>query len=367
VDFLPKQSKILLYENSPEVPVSLEKSSVLHLECENWHIAAMDDNTFTMDTCAYKIDDGMWQPQKAVVHLMQELMDLRRACTICQRFCFTLQCTPEKLHHLAFVMEQPQHFSVTVNGHAISFEQGDWYKDISFCKTEILPYVVQGENVVEITAQFRQSQHVYDVLYGENVYETELNKLTYDMELESVYLLGDFGVFSQTEYTQSGNRSLTTNGAFVLDTMPAQFTNGCFTTQGLAFFAGKLTVEKDLFVSEITEKTMLDIGCPRAGLVKLQVNQKDVTTFLWAPYCCDITDFVHVGVNHIAVTLYASNRNLLGPHHHVKGECYSVGPLSFTGKFSWAERESEAVVITPAMRTQKFWQDAYSFVPFGLF
>ncbi len=368
VSFLPKQSVVLIYENGI-VDTAKEQAPIvrLHTDAENWRITNLDDNMLTLDACTYQIDGGAWQPKKAVIHLMQELMDLRRSCEICQRFVFTMQCDPLTLHRLAFVMEQPQQFAVTINGHPISFDSANWHKDISFCKTDILPYVLQGENVVEIAARFSQNQHVYDVLYGENVYETELNKLTYDMELESVYLLGDFGVYSQSGYKEGARNSLCTDGPFVLDTAPKQFTHGCFTTQGLAFFAGKLTVEKELIVPPNAGKVELDIGCPRAGLVQIQINGKMAGTFLWAPYCCDITSLVQTGTNTVAITLFASNRNLLGPHHHTKGETYSVGPISFTGKFSWAERESEAVEITPEMRLQQFWQETYSFVTFGLF
>ena len=38
--------------------------------------------------------------------------------------------------------------------------------------------------------------------FGKNVLETERNKLTYDTELESLYLIGDFGVYSDGEYVE---------------------------------------------------------------------------------------------------------------------------------------------------------------------
>lgn len=338
-----------------------------------WKIAQMSDNTFTLDTCAYRIDGGAWQPPKAVIHLMQQLLDLRRPCQVQQRFTFTLRCPPEQLRRLALVMEQPHQFAVTVNGRPVTFapEQPVFdpehnFKDLSLYKTEILPFLRQGENVVELSTRFFQAQHVYDVLYGENVYETELNKLTYDMELESLYLLGDFGVYSLSRWEQGPHNSLTTAGPFVLDAAPHTLQPGDFTAQGLAFFAGQLQLEKELDVPAPAGNALLDLGEPRAALVRAEVNGQEAATFLWGPYRCDVSGLVHPGANTLRVTLYASNRNLFGPHHHTKKEPYSVGPLSFTGKFSWAERESEAVVITPEMRRQTFWSPDYSFVTFGL-
>ena len=87
---------------------------------------------------------------------------------------------------------------------------------------------------------------------------------------------------------------------------------------------------------------------------------------MWAPYEADITDAVKNGTNTLTMRFYASNRNLFGPHHHINGECYNVGPSSFTGEWSWVERESEADATDIADRTKNYWTDAYSFVAFGL-
>lgn len=100
-------------------------------------------------------------------------------------------------------------------------------------------------------------------------------------------------------------------------------------------------------------------------MMQVQVNDRVTHTFLWPPYRIAM-EGLHPGENTLTVTLYASNRNMLGPHHHSKGEPFSVGPSSWTGEFSWVERESEAVVITPDMRKQNFWQNGWNFVPFGL-
>ena len=73
-----------------------------------------------------------------------------------------------------------------------------YWKDKSFNKVDIKSAVKEGKNEILLTTKFQQPQKVYDVLYGENVYETEKNKITYDMEIENIYLLGDFGVVSET-------------------------------------------------------------------------------------------------------------------------------------------------------------------------
>lgn len=368
---LPMQNTVLVYDDSVVQDAStMEKSGnprVVKPGTENWTIVKTDDNLLTLDCCEYRIDSGDWQPKKAVIHLMQELLSLRHPCEIEQRFTFTLDLEPAKLHRLFFVMEQPEQFEIAVNGHPVRYEGAGWYKDISFQKINILPYLRRGTNEILLKTKFYQSPHVYDVLFGENVYETELNKLTYDMELESCYLLGDFGVYTDAKFTEGQRNSLSVSGEFVLRELPDSFVQGCFTTQGFLFFADRITVSKTVKVPEGQGPVLLDLGAPRAGLVRVAVNGTDAGAFLWSPYVKDISTLVHPGKNTVTLELFASNRNMLGPHHHTKGENYSVGPDSFTGKFSWVERESEAVVITPEMRRANYWRDDYTFVTFGLF
>lgn len=101
-------------------------------------------------------------------------------------------------------------------------------------------------------------------------------------------------------------------------------------------------------------------------MIKVYVNDTLVKHSLWAPYTADITDCVKDGMNRIRLQIFASNRNLLGPHHHIDGECYNVGPESFTGKWSWVERKSEADATEIFDRNKSYWTDSYSFVEFGL-
>lgn len=371
--FTPMETKVLFYQKGVAQNTKLGKELVISLADVQWDIEEIEDNILTLDSCAYTVNGSEWQEPKAVIHLMEDLLDLQRECDIRQKFTFTVQSNPKDMKRLCLVMEQPHQFTVKVNEHIVQFappspvfNKSIHYKDLSFVKADILAYVQQGENIIEMSSRFYQRQHVYDVLYGKNVYETELNKLTYGMELESIYLLGDFGVYSQSEYTAGPRNSLSTAGPFVLDTMPKRFEKGNFTTQGLAFFAGKLTVSHMVAVPENTERVLLRLEPKRIPMLQLYIHDEPVKIFLWGPYVQDITAYVKPGVNKISLQIYASNRNMLGPHHDVRKENYSVGPLSFTGRFSWADRESEAVTITREMRLQNFWDAEYSFVEFGL-
>ena len=330
-----------------------------------WNIKSMDENVLTLDTCRYRIDDGVWQEKKAVIKIMKELLELQRACSIALEFSFFVENRSSISDALHLVMEDSKLYKVSINGNQISKTAGH-YKDQAFEKLPITDFVVDGENIITIEGTFFQSQHVYNTLFGENMYETELNKLTYDMELESIYILGQFGVYSKGPFQQGDRNALITDGPFVINTKPMQLEGSSFTEQGLLFFAGHLTITQQMTLTRKENQTvMLFLGQPRLQMAKLLVNDVLVKTILWAPWEIDITSFVKDGENSIALVIYASNRNMLGPHHHINGESYSVGPQSFEGVFSWCERPTEAVAIDRSLTNKNYWNDNYCFVRFG--
>lgn len=361
---LPMQNAVLVFESGAAENAAAPALPCLPLGSGDWQIRSTEDNLLTLDACEYRIDGGAWQPQMPVLHLMNKLLEMRRACDIELRFHFFCAPEPDAFQRLCLVAEQPEQFAITVNGTPLKAAAQGWYKDISFSKLDIRPLVHSGDNIITFATRFAQNPHVYEVLYGENVYETESNKLTYDIELEAIYLLGDFGVYSKAPFTAGAGGSLHTDGPFELRSLPKRLHGGCLTTQGFPFFAGAITLYKAVTPPDGCTEVMLDLGHPHAGLVQATVNGQAEHTFLWPPYQYRTA---LPGTAEVEVTLYASNRNMLGPHHHTKGEPLSVGPSSWSGKFSWVERESEAVVITPAMRKQNYWLDGWSFVPFGLF
>lgn len=330
-----------------------------------WNIVSMDENILTLDTCRYRIDGGAWQQPKAVIRIMKELLALQRSCSIALEFTFNVENRNAIAGELHLIMEESKHFTINVNGSRIS-ETAGWYKDHAFEKLVITDFVVEGANTITVEGTFKQSQHVYDTLFGKNMYETELNKLTYDMELESLYILGDFGVYSKSAFQPGDREALETTGPFMITSKPNRLAHRSFTEQGLLCFAGRLTISQTLHMHKSDDRpVILSLGKPRLQMAKLWVNGELVTTFLWAPWEADITSLLHEGENTITMTLFASNRNMLGPHHHISGENYSVGPQSFEGVFSWCERPTEAVAIDRSLANKSYWKDSYTFVRFG--
>lgn len=359
---------ILLNKQKDEIaekPVDLE---VVSLKNE-WNIDKCDLNSMTLDYCEYSIDNSTYYEKTPVIHIMDTLLNLKRECDIALKFDFFVDYDFNLSNNKEFyvVIEDADTFDIFVNDKIVIYENIGTWKDASFLKVDIKPYVINGKNEIVLKKKFYQSKKVYDVLFGENVYETELNKLTYDTELESIYLLGDFSVYSNCEFLGKDKNAFVAKNDFVIKQMQSTFKSNCFTKEGLLFFAQSVTVSQDINITLESEKDyILDLSKPFSPLVEVYVNDIFVKDILWAPYNANITKYIVNGKNKITLKLYASNRNLLGPHHHVKGEIYNVGPMSFTGKWSWVERESEADVNAFMNTEENFWSDDYSFVKFGL-
>ena len=332
-----------------------------------WKIDRMDLNSMTMDFCTYRIDREDWQGPISMIKLQQQLLDMQKPCEVEMRFVFRVDMDLSGNREFYAVVEDAGLYEIQINGSSIPYMDIGFWKDKSFRKIDIRKFLVCGDNELILKISFRQPQKVYDVLYGENVYETEKNKITFDVELENIYLLGDFGVISQSAYQEKDRNTWTTDGPFVIVGQPTIFTNNNFTLQGLTFFAGELQISQELkIIREPGKRVVLEYGRQRASLVKIYINGNLVKDSLWAPYSVDITDYLGDKKNQVSLRLFASNRNLFGPHHHTDGESYRVGPSSFTGEWSWVERISEADATENFDRSKNYWTDSYNFVSFGL-
>lgn len=331
----------------------------------SWGIAEIDDAALTLDECEYRVDEGEWQPPTPVIEIQRRLLELRRPCEVSLRFAFDSEL-PEGFGPLYLVLERAPEFRIELNGSPLEIKDKGYWKDRSFRKIDIGGRAKKGRNVLVLSRRFWQSSRVYEVLFGEGVYETEKNKLTYDVELESAYVVGDFAVASLSAYESGPRNSIHTNGPFVLRQRPASVSGGDLTVQGFAFFAGRIVLGRDLEVGPDGGRVILDLGHPRAALVEIRLNGRRAALLPWAPFRADLGGLARPGKNRLEVVLFSGNRNLLGPHHHSEGESYKVGPDSFTGRWSWVEKATEAFPASSEERARSYWKAGYSFVTFGL-
>lgn len=365
VKFLPMQSYVFVlrqgmpavYQAPPAVCGDIRNSLMLQ---EEWEVKVGDHNSLTLDYAYLSIDGGEWSEKTPTIEIQEKLLRLGRSADIALRFEFEVGDGLDSVNEMYLAMEEPEQFSIEINGEVLPYQDCGWWRDKCLRKISIKPCVQTGVNTILLRMHFTCSEKVYKLLTTPGVHEAELNKITYDAEIESIYVIGDFGVYSKSEYTQGERKAVFTDGPFVIGKKPIQLRTGDTVPQGLAFYAGNLQLKQEVMLPAIQQgqSIVLDMGTkPSAVIYKVRVNGEHAGTVTWAPYQVDITSYVKPGTNTISIELMGSCRNLLGPHHHVLGELHAVGPSSFTSKKGWIEWNLEDPNI---------WRDRYCFVRFGL-
>ena len=188
------------------------------------------------------------------------------------------------------------------------------------------------------------------------IFESEKNKLTYDTEIEPVYLCGDFSVFSTDKFDELERKAFRCDGNFVIDKPVKTITIDNIERQGFLFFSGRMDIEKEFVSNGGTYEIKLD----RTGInaINVSVNGCDEITSIWNGDCIDISEYVKEGKNIIRLTLVNNLRNMMGPHHLDEGECISVGPPAFY---------KEPCVWTGGKKPWQPWNDRYCFVEMSVY
>ncbi|MEW4370152.1 glycosyl hydrolase [Paenibacillus kandeliae] len=326
---------------------------------EQWQLQQTDLNSLTLDLCSLRVDGGAWQEAKPVIFIQEELVQLGRAVNIELAFVFEAEDGAYLDRELYLIMEQPQRYEITVNGQRLPSQELGWWRDIAFRKLDLCGQVQPGRNEIMISGTFRNSEETYEAAARAQQFESEGNKMFYDTELESIYLLGDFAVQAKAGYEEGERGAIYTAGQFVLQEPVRSVQTGDLTTQGLNFYAGNVTLTQQLEVPQLEQGQTATFvwNRPDAVLSRLWLNGHEVHTWMWAPYEADITDWLQPGNNEIALELMSSCRNLLGPHHHVRGELTMVGPDSFRDTPSWTDGNFNG---------EHIYTDRYCLVRFGL-
>ena len=316
-----------------------------------WNIKDCDYNAITLDKCKYSFDGKVIEENGAVISIQDKACALGRKVRIDMKYTVKADYVPDEVF---LVCETPEIFSISVNGKKLQNNVRGYYIDKSFKKLDLSGYLKMGDNEILVSCDFEQSKTTYENIEKTKIFESERNKLTYDMEIESMYIIGDFSVKTEGEFTKLNRDAVRFNGDFVIAEPKQAIKLQEIEKQGFPFFNGKISFVKNFEFDEGNYK--LEFNKKLASLVTVKVNGKEVGDILWKPYSIDLTPFIRKGENEIEITLIASLRNLLGPHHIEEGESFEVTPASFF---------KEDTIWGTCYK--KPWNDDYCFVELGLF
>ncbi|MCD6289724.1 MAG: hypothetical protein J7M34_04410, partial [Anaerolineae bacterium] len=215
---------------------------------------------------------------------------------------------------------------ITINDHPVPYTDIGHWRDISFQRVHIQPYVRIGENFIELSGVVAE-----------------------DTELEDIYLIGDFGVnacrIGPERYNVEGMDFDRYAPEFSLVEEAQGGSSRDLNSQGYPFFAGTLSLSQTVTINDPGQQVVLQLDGLHAIVADVWVNGQQAATILLPPYEADITGCLRPGENQIEIRLVTSLRNLLGPLHRKGGDAVWTGPGDFVDLSQWT--------------------DDYIFVPFG--
>lgn len=186
--------------------------------------------------------------------------------------------------HCLLAIEQPENFAITVNGKPVGALVGCWV-DEDIKTIDISGCLQPGENEILLVFDYHA-----------------------DMEIEDMYLVGDFGVTLKT------GRLTRQPGDMTLVAPPKQLELGTWVGQKLDFYGG--SVRYKLNVTHPGAGKRLRISLPMIQCTAAAIHVGGRTfTLPWEPFAADITDALAEGENVVAIEVIGGRKNIFGPLH----------------------------------------------------
>ncbi len=346
---------LFVYDEDIKQPAQKQAKNLKPLDLSgDWQFDC-DDNALTLDYCDVYFNGELAYKNLPVSDVQEKALAFGKKANT--KVVFKFNVKDKAFTKCDLVAETPEIFNITVNGEKIEKTVKGYYHDISFKIIDIFPYIQEGENEITLTCDFVQSKEVYESAKNSLIFESEKNKLSYDMEIEAIYIKGDFAVRTDKGFETLDRRALRTDGDFYITAAPKALRSGNIAEQGYPFFAGSMTFNQkvNLTDDECKNRSIKFDRLP-STVTKIKVNGKNAGKIMWQPYEIDISNLLIEGENEIEITVTGNLRNLLGPFHLKDGENYWVAPKCF-----FHESPIWCNGVNPN------WTDSYCFVEFGLF
>ncbi len=289
-----------------------------------WKVRNFSKNTLTLDFCDYYFDGELIEKHGYVLNITERAANLKRPVDLRCVFEFTAEYISDDMQ---LVIEEPELFEININGRSVKRNVQGYFCDREFKTINISEYAEPGKNTVELSTVLKQSKKVYKNREISFNSPNDLNIFRYDMEIESIYIIGSFSVRTDGEFEELENNSVGFNGEFVICEPPEEIILADIQKQGFPFFAGELAVEKEIHINDAGEY-MIEFKKMGINAVEVSVNDEKKETIIWNPTVCNVGK-LESGNNTVKLKLVNNLRNMLGPHHVKSGERLSIGADAF--------------------------------------
>ena len=308
------------------------------------------DNMITLDRVMIAKGEGEFSEMLPIERVRDELLSERYEGRITLRYSFFIEDMPIRLR---LICEPCPERAFLVNGKPIASLGIEHRLDREFTFTDLSRYIKYGENVIDVSLDYRQSDYVYYVLYG-GVSESLRNCLVFDTEIESIYLFGDFEVELPDDAFRESRK-----GVYEVDLPKLPRLIGKsehpkiqnLTKNGYPFYGGCVKARSTYTYKEGMPTALKLTGRFATAIVKVNGTLAGKILFTET---LDLSGYLREGENEIEIEIKNAYRNLLGPHHYSDPEPMGVSPRHFSFEGRW----NNGKCIN--------FRDRYSFVKFGI-
>ena len=337
----PLGSKIFVVGGNEQGCAVEEKEEVV-LPVGMLHIVKSTENALLLDYAAYSFDGINFSEKQLLAGIFDELLQKRYEGNIVLAFTFEVREVPKS----ARLLSEYRDAEIELNGQKVVCNES--YQDETGINTgDISKILVTGTNRIVVRSYFRQDEKVYYALFGEGVTECLKNSLVYDVYLGNLYILGDFGVYSDCPFLRTCEKNVLFGNEFYIGNKKRVIRE--MVTDGFPFFAGSIQFKQTLYLDDPYVRLKIP-GRIHSG--KLYVNDRFAGSLMF-DNVFDISQFAVKGENKIEIKVITGCRNFYGPFHDARlGECKIVSPFAFELSGTWLngqsanERKSYAFVRT---------------------
>ena len=335
-----------------------DKCELVRSLTDKWAINRHNPNVLLLENCAYKKSEADAFSEKTYpsLNVCGRLNAEEYSGDVYLRYIFNSNIACD----LQLALEDLDITEAWFNGAKVDLAYKGYYFSRAFEIVDLPQKSIVGENEIILKKQFRTASKMEGL---------ESNQQRVD--LESIYLLGDFGVYSRQEPVNNGTNRF--SRSFVLDAEQKEVYKD-ITTVGYPFYTGAMSFTKEITVTEDElngDKVLFTYEEFNGCTLEVIVNGKSLGFIYWAPYEIDIKSALKVGKNTITVKIANCLRNLLGPHHRVEGEIGHVWGRTATGSIydnvggAWNGNPYEPNWLERQEIDDTRWTSDYFVLPFG--
>ena len=306
---IPEGGSIMLTLEDAVAPSTAEvkDSYLVRKLSDDWKINRHNPNVLILEECQFKktADEEYSDDSIPSIILCGRLNEEEYSGDIYLRYTFK----SAKAMKIQLAIEDPEISELWLNGKKADLTTKGYYFARAFEIVDMPADCVAGENEIIIKKQFKTACKIKGL-------ESNQDRV----DLEAIYILGDFGVFSREEPVNNGTHRF--SRFFTLDTEKTEAGKD-ITQVGYPFYSGAMSFTKTVTFTEDelkNDKILFTYEEFNGCTAEVIVNGESLGFIYWAPYEIDIKSALKVGENEITIKIASCLRNLLGPYHRVEGE-----------------------------------------------